>query len=46
MSGRCRGCGAEGVPLVPTLIAEDTTSNKLALLDLCAACRMKRGRVA
>lgn len=39
---KCRLCGAVG-PTTPVMIPEDTTTNKLALLDLCAACKALRG---
>ena len=43
--GKCRLCGVRG-PVTPVMIPEDTTTNKLALLDLCAACREARSRPA
>ncbi|MDE2291680.1 MAG: hypothetical protein KGL53_06325 [Elusimicrobia bacterium] len=44
MTGRCRGCGAEGAELSPVLVPEDTTANKLAVLPLCPRCRAERAR--
>lgn len=42
MTGACGGCGARGVPTVKTIIPEDSTANKLAILELCAACAARR----
>lgn len=42
-AGRCRLCGAEG-PVEPVMIPEDLMSNKLAVLDLCPACKAERRR--
>ena len=39
MSGTCRACGASGVLTFKTLIPEESTANKLAILELCASCR-------
>lgn len=39
--GRCRLCGKRDV-LEPVMIPEDTTTNKLAVLDACPRCRKAR----
>lgn len=39
--GKCRVCGARG-PVEPVMVPEDTTTNKLAVLDMCPACAAAR----
>lgn len=44
MSGACRACGRQSDSLRTVLIPEDTTTNKLAVLDLCPACAPRAGK--